>query len=136
MIHYILIPFIRINDAELVYFEEDTHTFVEINEDCCEKQRMGTLKTESCLFLQKLSDNSVYIMQTFLEDEKQKQKYISTYIIRYVIGSIQHQLQIADISKDQFLRNQKIPTSAPVLPIETSFLVLSIFSYCLEEFPE
>lgn len=29
-----------------------------------------------------------------------------------------------------------MPESANALPLETSFLVLSIFSYCIEDFPK
>lgn len=61
-IHYVLFPFLRINSSELEFFEEDTNSYVEISEDCCEKQKLGILKTEASLFLEKLSDNSKYII--------------------------------------------------------------------------
>lgn len=44
-IHYVLFPFLKISSSELEFFEEDTNSYVEISEDCCEKQKLGILKT-------------------------------------------------------------------------------------------
>lgn len=56
MFHYILLPFLYVDEQELEDFEDNTTSYIEVSEDCCEKQRMGILKTEVASFLEKIAD--------------------------------------------------------------------------------
>jgi hypothetical protein len=143
MLHFIVFPFMEISEAELNDFEECTGNYIEVTEDCCEKQRMGILKTEAASFLEKMSDMSQDIAgacpgaeEGSSEDDlggPAKQSTITKYIINFAIASIKHNLNMQYID-NHFLEAEGLPKEVRPMPVETAFMVLSIFSYCLESY--
>jgi hypothetical protein len=125
MIHYMIFPFLEVSESELEDFEDNTGSYIEVSEDCCEKQKMGILKTEAASFLEKISDmsydilgcvSSVELGNGDTQQAEEKQAVITKYIINFAISSIKHNLSMQFISS-RFLEEQGLPDEARPLPV-------------------
>lgn len=100
----VILPFVAITDEEREKFEESPEEFNSLAEDCCDKQTYGILKTEALKLLETFGDRVEGCMQ---------------FTINRALESLKVGLGFV----------QNFQTSDAPLSIETSFLVLSLFSY-------
>ena len=99
-----IFPFLPADDEEKVKFEESAEEYNSLAEDCCDKQTYGIMKTESVKFLEAMADAVDGCFK---------------YILNRAIESIKINLGFVSYTMEQ----------SAVLPVESAFLVLSVFSY-------
>jgi hypothetical protein len=99
------------DQREMDQFVDDPEEFVKINEDCCDKQNLGEVKTEAARFLEKICDRS---------------RNYSQYVIQFCLLALE-----THINK---VTNIQISNTTSLLPLETALLILSINSYNLSSF--
>lgn len=92
-----------LDDEEIEKFEEYPDDFNSLTQDCCDKQTFGVLKTEAVKLLETIGD---------------KVEGCHKYVFNRAIESIKISLG--------FVTGQ---INQSILPVETSFLVLSALSY-------
>jgi hypothetical protein len=60
-------PLLTMDQKEYRNFEDEPEEFCRLAEDCCDKQRLGELKTEAARLLETVSDRNITYSQYIVQ---------------------------------------------------------------------